>query len=247
MDAPFSSPKASNPTLPTSLPQAPSPSSKPWKATRLPSCSLPRVNAKGTRLPQSVNPLICESTTLTSILRQPRPRTPKQHTFLDRPANTPSCLLRSSPSSSASAVRHLSRPAICPPAEDEHLANSASTPGPFTVEVSQVLKLRNPNKQPVAFKVRFLLQFYPLEPSIANGPRSKPPLLSSTIPQDAPTYIYTSHEKEAHKTSRYCVRPNSGRIEPGHEVEVSGACLQADYQTWAFGLTILRLQSSSRP
>lgn len=26
-------------------------------------------------------------------------------------------------------------------------------PGPFTVEVSQILKLKNPNKAPVAFKV----------------------------------------------------------------------------------------------
>ncbi|KAK4456955.1 PapD-like protein [Cladorrhinum samala] len=50
---------------------------------------------------------------------------------------------------------------------------------PFTVEVSQVLKIRNPNSSPVAFKVK------------------------TTAPK------------------QYCVRPNSGRIEPGHEVEVS--------------------------
>ncbi|KAK4104531.1 VAMP-associated protein [Parathielavia hyrcaniae] len=50
---------------------------------------------------------------------------------------------------------------------------------PFTVEVSQVLKLKNPNTAPVAFKVK------------------------TTAPK------------------QYCVRPNSGRIEPGHEVEVS--------------------------
>ncbi|PSR98965.1 PapD-like protein [Coniella lustricola] len=50
---------------------------------------------------------------------------------------------------------------------------------PFTVEVSQLLKLKNPNKQPVAFKVK------------------------TTAPK------------------QYCVRPNSGRIEPGHEVEVT--------------------------
>lgn len=29
-------------------------------------------------------------------------------------------------------------------------------------------------------------------------------------------------EKEAHHALRYCVRPNSGRVEPGHEVEVTG-------------------------
>jgi len=50
---------------------------------------------------------------------------------------------------------------------------------PFTVEVSQLLKIRNPNTIPVAFKVK------------------------TTAPK------------------QYCVRPNSGRIEPGHDVEVT--------------------------
>ncbi|KXT11348.1 hypothetical protein AC579_9459 [Pseudocercospora musae] len=49
---------------------------------------------------------------------------------------------------------------------------------PFTHEVSQVLRLRNPNSDPVAFKVK------------------------TTAPK------------------QYCVRPNSGRIEPNGEVEV---------------------------
>ncbi|CAK3866480.1 Vesicle-associated membrane -associated [Lecanosticta acicola] len=49
---------------------------------------------------------------------------------------------------------------------------------PFTHEVSQVLRLRNPNNAPVAFKVK------------------------TTAPK------------------QYCVRPNSGRIEPGQDVEV---------------------------
>jgi len=50
---------------------------------------------------------------------------------------------------------------------------------PFTMEVSQTLKIRNPNHTPVAFKVK------------------------TTAPK------------------QYCVRPNSGRIEPGKEVEVT--------------------------
>lgn len=50
---------------------------------------------------------------------------------------------------------------------------------PFTVEVGQLLKIKNPNTAPVAFKVK------------------------TTAPK------------------QYCVRPNSGRIEPGHEVEVT--------------------------
>jgi len=50
---------------------------------------------------------------------------------------------------------------------------------PFTMEVQQILKIRNPNHTPVAFKVK------------------------TTAPK------------------QYCVRPNSGRIEPGKEVEVT--------------------------
>ncbi|KAK3325789.1 PapD-like protein [Apodospora peruviana] len=50
---------------------------------------------------------------------------------------------------------------------------------PFTVEVAQILKIKNSNTSPVAFKVK------------------------TTAPK------------------QYCVRPNSGRIEPGHDVEVS--------------------------
>ncbi|KAI4597354.1 phosphatidylinositol-binding protein scs2 [Pestalotiopsis sp. 9143b] len=49
---------------------------------------------------------------------------------------------------------------------------------PFTSEVSEVLRIRNPNSAPVAFKVK------------------------TTAPK------------------QYCVRPNSGRVEPGKEVEV---------------------------
>ncbi|OTB09102.1 hypothetical protein M426DRAFT_316395 [Hypoxylon sp. CI-4A] len=50
---------------------------------------------------------------------------------------------------------------------------------PFTAEVSEVLRIRNPNTHPVAFKVK------------------------TTAPK------------------QYCVRPNSGRVEPGKEVEVA--------------------------
>ncbi|KAI1269994.1 VAMP-associated protein [Xylariaceae sp. FL1019] len=49
---------------------------------------------------------------------------------------------------------------------------------PFTVEVLENLRIRNPNPHPVAFKVK------------------------TTAPK------------------QYCVRPNSGRVEPGKEVEV---------------------------
>nr|XP_036589710.1 integral er membrane protein [Colletotrichum truncatum]KAF6801715.1 integral er membrane protein [Colletotrichum truncatum] len=50
---------------------------------------------------------------------------------------------------------------------------------PFTVEVSQILRIKNPNQSPIAFKVK------------------------TTAPK------------------QYCVRPNSGRVEPGQDVEVT--------------------------
>ncbi|AEO57077.1 hypothetical protein MYCTH_2091488 [Thermothelomyces thermophilus ATCC 42464] len=50
---------------------------------------------------------------------------------------------------------------------------------PFNAEIAQILRIKNSNSSPVAFKVK------------------------TTAPK------------------QYCVRPNSGRIEPGHEVEVS--------------------------
>ncbi|KAI2625860.1 VAMP-associated protein [Hypoxylon sp. NC1633] len=50
---------------------------------------------------------------------------------------------------------------------------------PFTMEVSEVLRIKNPTSHPVAFKVK------------------------TTAPK------------------QYCVRPNSGRVEPGKEVEVA--------------------------
>ncbi|KAJ1326411.1 vesicle-associated membrane protein-associated protein A [Microdochium nivale] len=50
---------------------------------------------------------------------------------------------------------------------------------PFTVEVKEALRIKNPNSHPIAFKVK------------------------TTAPK------------------QYCVRPNSGRVEPGKEVEVA--------------------------
>lgn len=61
---------------------------------------------------------------------------------------------------------------------------------------------------------------------IANDIRSKPPHPSSTIPEDTPRHM--RKEMDAHNTYRYCVRPNSGRIEPGHEVEVSGRSINSN-------------------
>ncbi|KAL2879558.1 phosphatidylinositol-binding protein scs2 [Colletotrichum sp. CLE4] len=50
---------------------------------------------------------------------------------------------------------------------------------PFTVEVARILRIKNPNQSPIAFKVK------------------------TTAPK------------------QYCVRPNSGRVEPGQDVEVT--------------------------
>jgi MSP (Major sperm protein) domain len=64
--------------------------------------------------------------------------------------------------------------------------------GPFTVQVGRSLKVKNVDELPIAYKVK------------TTAPRryAQPPLPVSN--------------------RSYCVRPNSGRIEPGHEVEVHG-------------------------
>ncbi|KZL74688.1 MSP domain-containing protein [Colletotrichum tofieldiae] len=54
---------------------------------------------------------------------------------------------------------------------------------PFTVEVAQILRIKNPNQSPIAFK--------------------KCDQVKTTAPK------------------QYCVRPNSGRVEPGQDVEVT--------------------------
>ncbi|KAF3491903.1 MSP domain-containing protein [Arthroderma uncinatum] len=73
---------------------------------------------------------------------------------------------------------------------------------PFTKEVSETLYLRNPNSDPVAFKVRPIL------------PRTSY-LLYVYSPKPTREYqVKTTAPKH------YCVRPNSGRIEPGKQVEV---------------------------
>ncbi|WDK19910.1 MSP domain-containing protein [Colletotrichum graminicola] len=54
---------------------------------------------------------------------------------------------------------------------------------PFTVEVAQILRIKNPNQSPIAFK--------------------------------ACDQVKTTAPKQ------YCVRPNSGRVEPGQDVEVT--------------------------
>lgn len=57
-------------------------------------------------------------------------------------------------------------------------------------------------------------------------------------------------EEKAHETSRYCVRPNSGRIEPGHEVEVTGSSPTQSLSSIShvkYQADMRYLQSSSRP
>ena len=51
--------------------------------------------------------------------------------------------------------------------------------------------------------------------TLAQYYRSKPLLQNSVSPVQEPWY-------SANSSVRYCVRPNSGRIEPGSEVEVQG-------------------------
>ncbi|EZF28939.1 hypothetical protein H101_07374 [Trichophyton interdigitale H6] len=81
---------------------------------------------------------------------------------------------------------------------------------PFTKEVTEILYLRNPNSDPVAFKVK------------------------TTAPK------------------HYCVRPNSGRIEPGKQVEVQGTHLRKlpsppPPRSWLWAIINLRTDNSSSP
>ncbi|KAL2757966.1 hypothetical protein ACRALDRAFT_2025651 [Sodiomyces alcalophilus JCM 7366] len=83
---------------------------------------------------------------------------------------------------------------------------------PFSRELSQYLKITNLNKFPIAFKLR-----------------------SSTVPLLA--HALSDFHHNAHPASpysRYCVRPNSGRVEPGQDVEVN-VLLQAMKQEPAPG------------
>ncbi|CAG8976409.1 hypothetical protein HYALB_00008534 [Hymenoscyphus albidus] len=92
---------------------------------------------------------------------------------------------------------------------------------PFTQEVSQTLKIRNPNHTPIAFKVRGSLDLLEalklLTTMESTGQNYRPKAVR-------PTRSRASQVPSVNKVSRYCVRPNSGRVEPGKEVEVTGMC-----------------------
>ena len=154
-----------------------------------------------------------------------------QHHNLTRPTRLfipSSCPSKSTPSSSPSAVR-----------PEYTLAQASCRAGfnpdtlllikiePFTVEVAETLRLKNSGSSPLAFKVRTPRRFVPLafvQDLDADGfLRSKLRLPSSMFIEACPHLPFPpSPDLVAYPTSRYCVRPNSGRIEPGHDVEVSG-------------------------
>lgn len=135
-------------------------------------------------------------------------------------------LLRKSPCHLAPTSHHVGRTdaaraglqAYASHASSLGKSSSDHVTGPFTQEVSQSLRLRNPNSDPVAFKVRHLPRRTELlhDPCLTTS-RSKPPLRSSLspCPTSKPCVSLTV-------VRRYCVRPNSGRIEAGKEVEVQG-------------------------
>lgn len=93
--------------------------------------------------------------------------------------------------------------------------------GPFNREVSQTLHLRNPNPEPVAFKVCFRLESFYSVGSHAHGWQQ----VKTTAPKQ---YVYSLRRADIISLEplpdplSYCVRPNSGRIEPGKNVEVQG-------------------------
>lgn len=96
--------------------------------------------------------------------------------------------------------------------------------GPFNREVCEILHLQNDNKEAVAFKVSVhvplatnTLTRSSLRAYMYLSVRSKPPLRNSAS---------LFHQPPLGLLIRlsYCVRPNSGRIEPGKHVEVQGQC-----------------------
>ncbi|EFW19964.1 conserved hypothetical protein [Coccidioides posadasii str. Silveira] len=74
---------------------------------------------------------------------------------------------------------------------------------PFNQEVTETLHLRNPHSDPVAFKVPLLLLSSALFRMVN---KQLTDLLTLQVKTTAPR--------------KYCVRPNSGRIEPGKHMEV---------------------------
>lgn len=123
----------------------------------------------------------------------------------------PTCRSRSIPKSWASTVGALD--IVSRPVSDVDT-------GPFANEVSQTLKIRNPNSTPVAFKVC-------RDQSFAYHTRTI--LMHCSTGQDhgakaVRTRTFLQVRSGLLIRSRYCVRPNSGRIEPGKEVEVVGMC-----------------------
>ena len=88
--------------------------------------------------------------------------------------------------------------------------------GPFSHEVTETLSLRNPHKAPVAFKVR------PLRSMLANKLALRTRDLGQDYSPKAVSRIRTLIDKPKLRSSRYCVRPNSGFIQPNGTVDVQG-------------------------
>lgn len=95
--------------------------------------------------------------------------------------------------------------------------------GPFQQEVTQTLKLKNNHSDPVAFKVStpavledlIVPEHMRYEYMLTDpGQNHRSQAVCAAPPSHGPHLANTGYH-------RYCVRPNSGRIEPGDYVEVS--------------------------
>jgi hypothetical protein len=90
--------------------------------------------------------------------------------------------------------------------------------GPFSREVTETLRLGNPHSTPVAFKV--CPSHHTHSVYCTNY---KVPQVKTTAPKQYVSSISPSHIPL--KPSRYCVRPNSGLIQPNGTVDVQGKIL----------------------
>lgn len=128
--------------------------------------------------------------------------------------------------------RRTSSSILCLFAVRLYMLTSWRPAGPFTVEVSQTLTIKNTSSLPLAFKVR-LSRAHPtrvlcdlfLLPSTAlmltTLPATGENHRSQTVRLGCPRLRHAQAPVDL--SSRYCVRPNAGRIEPGHDFDVSGA------------------------
>lgn len=101
---------------------------------------------------------------------------------------------------------------------------TARVTGPFNREICEVLQISNKSSEPVVFKV-----FPPISVTCCQAGNTSADALSRMTGQNHRTETVRYHGIWYHCRGRcglintsYCVRPNSGRVDPGKRAEVQG-------------------------